>query len=81
MPKSRSRQKRTSRPYTTPPTKARPKASPTWYGFLVIGLILCGVAVIVLNYMSVIPGGTQQHWLWIGLAVIAGGFAAATQWR
>ena len=81
MPKSRSRQKRTSRPYTTPPTKKRPKASPRWYGYLVIGLILFGVAVIVLNYMDFIPGGTQQHWLWVGLAVIAGGFATATQWR
>lgn len=81
MPKSRSRQKRTSRPYATPPTKRRPKASPRWYGFLVIGLILFGVAVIVLNYMDFIPGGTQQHWLWIGLGVIAGGFAASTQWR
>jgi hypothetical protein len=81
MPKSRSRQKRGSRPYAAPPPKKRPKASPRWYGYFVIGLILLGVALIVLNYMDFIPGGTQQHWLWIGLGVIAGGFAAATQWR
>jgi hypothetical protein len=34
-----------------------------------------------LNYMNFIPGGTQQHWLWVGLGVIAAGFAAATRWR
>ncbi|HLA91950.1 MAG TPA: cell division protein CrgA [Actinomycetota bacterium] len=81
MPKSRQRQKRSNRPYAAPPTKAKPKASPRWYGFLVLGLILAGVLVIVLNYMGAVPGGTQQHWLWIGLGVIAAGFVAATQWR
>lgn len=81
MPKSRGRQRRPSRPYAPPPPKKRPKASPRWYGFLVLGLMLVGVAIIVMNYMDIVPGGTQQHWLWIGLAFIAGGFAAATQWR
>lgn len=81
MPKSRQRQKRTSRPYVPPPPRRRPKASPSWYGYVVLGLILLGVALIVLNYMDFIPGGTQQHWLWIGLGVIAAGFAAATRWR
>jgi hypothetical protein len=81
MPKSRGRQKRTNRPYAAPPTKAKPKSSPRWYGFLVLGLILVGVFVIVLNYMGAVPGGTQQHYLWIGLGIIAAGFVAATQWR
>ncbi len=81
MPRSRQRQKRSSRPYAPPPQKKRPKESPRWYGFLVLGLMLVGVTVIVLNYMDLTPGGTQQHWLWIGLGVIAAGFAAATQWR
>ncbi|HZD17185.1 MAG TPA: cell division protein CrgA [Actinomycetota bacterium] len=81
MPKSRGRQKRSPRPYAAPPPKKRPKESPSWYGFLVLGLMGLGVAIIVLNYMSVMPGGTQQHWLWIGLGIIAAGFGAATQWR
>ena len=81
MPKSRQRQRRTSRPYAPHPEKKRPKASPRWYAYLVLGLILLGVAVIVLNYMNFIPGGTESHWLWIGLGLIAAGFAAATQWR
>jgi hypothetical protein len=37
--------------------------------------------MIVLNYMGIMPGGTRQLWLWLGLAFIAGGFVAATQWR
>jgi hypothetical protein len=81
MPKSRQRQRRSARPYAAPPTKKRPKASPRWYGYLVLGLIVIGVAVIVLNYMDLVPGGTKNVYLWVGLGVIAAGFGAATQWR
>jgi len=58
------------------------KPSPRWYGFLVLGVILLGVLIIVLNYADfLLPGGTQQHWLWIGLGTIGLGFIAATRWR
>ncbi len=81
MPKSRQRQRR-SRPYAPPPTKPKPKPSPRWYGYLVLGLIVLGVLIIVLNYANfLLPGGTQQYWLWIGLGVIAAGFIASTRWR
>jgi hypothetical protein len=79
MPKSRSRQRKTSRPYAAPPPKKRPKASPRWYGYLVIGLIVLGVGVIVWNYMR--GDSAQNLYLWVGLGIIAGGFGAATQWR
>jgi hypothetical protein len=82
MPKSRQRQRRGARPYAAPPPKKKPKASPAWYGYLVLGLIVLGVLIIVLNYANfLLPGGTQQHWLWVGLGVIAAGFIAATRWR
>ena len=77
-----SDRRRPSRSYAAPPTKAKPKPSPRWYGFLVLGLILLGVLIIVLNYANfLLPGGTQQHWLWIGLGMIGAGFVAATRWR
>jgi hypothetical protein len=79
MPKSRSRQKRASRPYAAPPPKKRPKASPRWYGYLVIGLIVLGVGVIVWNYMR--GDSSQNLYLWVGLGIIAAGFGAATRWR
>ena len=82
MPKSRQRQRRSTRPYAAPPPKKKAKASPAWYGYLVLGLIVLGVLIIVLNYANfLLPGGTQQHWLWVGLGVIAAGFIAATRWR
>jgi len=81
MPKSRQRSRKTSRSYAQAPQKKKPRSSPRWYAFLVLGSILLGVLVIVLNYMGAVPGGTQQHWLWIGLGVIAAGFVAATRWR
>jgi hypothetical protein len=47
----------------------------------VLGVMAVGVAMIVLNYMNLVPGGTNQLWLWSGLGLIALGFGAATRWR
>jgi hypothetical protein len=54
-------------------------ASPRWFGWLIVAVFGLGVAVIVLNYMDVLP--TSQLWLWVGLALIAGGFGLSTQLR
>lgn len=76
MPKSKSKRRRYQ-----PPPKKNPKPSPRWFGWLVLGLMGLGVAVIVLNYMGLVPGGTRPAWLYSGLAAIALGFVAATRWR
>ena len=83
MPKSKSRKRSTRRPYVpVAPTPAAPKASPSWFGYLVVGFILVGVALIVLNYMSILPPGrTIQAWLWAGLGCIGAGFALSTRWK
>ncbi len=84
MPKSRSRPKGRRRPYVAPPTKRKPRPSPAWFGWLILGVMGLGVLVIVLNYMGLMIGAhgqAQNHWLWIGLALIAVGFGLATQLR
>ena len=64
-------------------TKAIPKdtkVSPSWYGPLLLGLLLLGVLIILLNYLSVF--GTPSGWfLLLGLVVIGVGFALATRYR
>jgi hypothetical protein len=40
------------------------RGRPWW---LALVLVLLGFIVVVLNYNSLLPGGTEQSWLWIGL--------------
>jgi Cell division protein CrgA len=79
MPRSKSKRVRYQ-----PPPKKKPKASPVWFGPLILGLMLLGVLMIVLNYMQILPGtggGARNEYLWGGLGLIAIGFLGATQWR
>jgi hypothetical protein len=81
MPKSRQRQKQKRRPYAAPPPKRKPKDSPPWFGWLILGVMGAGVLVIVLNYMKLLPGATSPGYLWAGLGLIAVGFGLATRLR
>ena len=79
MPKSKSKRSR----YQPPPPKKR-KPSPRWFGGLILGLMLLGVVVIVVNYLGLMPftHGTTANWpLFSGLGLIAVGFLLATQWH
>ena len=75
MPRSKSKRGR----YRPPPRKKH-KPSPKWFGALILGFFGAGVAVIILNYLNLVPGGTSGWYLIGGLAAIAMGFVLATQW-
>ena len=84
MPKSKQRQKPQRRAYVPPAKVKKKKPSPRWYPFLMLGLIFAGVAIIVLNYMGLVPGSggvAGPQYLWIGLGLIAAGFIASTGYR
>lgn len=84
MPVSKGRKKANKRP--TPPS-SKPKAidekgpSPTWYVALMFGLMGVGIAVILVNYMGVLPGGTSNTYLLAGLAAIGIGFTMTMNYR
>jgi len=88
MPKSRSRSQSSSakKRYQLEPTKKAPKKkpSPRWYPPLVIGVMLLGVVVIVLNYMGILPfthHTTSPVALLVGLGMIGVGFVGTTMIR
>jgi len=55
--------------------------SPSWYGWLLIDLMLFGVIVITLNYLEVLPGSTSGWYLVGGLVSVFLGFYLATRYR
>ncbi len=75
MPRSKSKRSR----YRPPPRKKH-KPSPKWFGALILFFFIASVAVIILNYLGLMPGGTNGWYLVGGLSGIAVGFILATQW-
>ena len=65
----------------TPPTPKSKKVSPPWVPAIMFTCLLSGVVIIVVNYLGVLPGGTQNWYLLIGLGLITAGFLIATQYR
>ena len=84
MPVSKGRKKANKRP--TPPSH-KPTAlddkgpSPTWYVAVMFGLMVVGIILILLNYTGILPGGTSNKYLLIGLAGIGAGFAMTMDYR
>jgi hypothetical protein len=84
MPVSKGRKKANKRP--TPPSH-KPTAlddkgpSPTWYVAIMFGLMAVGIIVILLNYIGILPGGTRNLYLLIGLAGIGVGFTMTMNYR
>jgi hypothetical protein len=66
----------------TPPIPKYEKVSPPWVPALMFTLLGLGALVIVLNYMNLLPGEESSNWyLLLGLGMITGGFATATQYH
>jgi Cell division protein CrgA len=86
MPVSKGRQKKRPARYRAAPQRAkrRHRASPKWYGPLLITLMAVGVIVIIANYVGLIPGTDGQAssvWLWVGLGILGAGFVGTSFWH
>jgi hypothetical protein len=62
----------------TPPIPKEKRQSPRWFPFVLLGFLILGLAVIVLNYVNVLPGGTSDWYLIGGIAAIVVGLFMAT---
>jgi hypothetical protein len=72
----------------TPPgryTAPKPKSShesPLWVPATMFTALLVGVAIIVGNYLALLPGGEAQNsYLFVGLGMLITGFVLSTQYR
>ncbi len=65
-------------------TRRRPTSayhSPRWYGMLLLGLLLGGMLIIVLNYLEVLPGSASAWYLALGLVTMFAGFYLFTRYK
>jgi hypothetical protein len=55
--------------------------SPRWYVVLMSALMIIGVLLIVLNYLTLLPGSVSRWYLWSGLGLIGAGFLMTTNYN
>jgi hypothetical protein len=66
----------------TPPIPQEYKVSPRWVPIAMGVLLVAGMLTIILNYLSLMPGGEPSNaYLLGGLGLITAGFIVATRWR
>jgi Cell division protein CrgA len=65
----------------TPPKPKSAKRSPLWVPAVMGTALLTGVAVIVLNYLGLLPGDAENRYLFLGLGLVVLGFALAANYR
>ena len=70
-----------SRRYTPPTARADKLPSPPWVPVLMFVFWGLGMLVIFLSYLSVLPGGSSNWYLLVGLGLILAGIITATQYR
>ena len=76
----RATPKQPSGRYTAPVPKDV-KVSPVWVPVLLLGLLIAGMLVILLNYLGELPGGASNGYLLLGLGLITAGFITATKYH
>ena len=71
----------------TPPIPREMRVSPWWVPALMATFLVLGTAVILLNYVGLLPDwgflpdDTSNVWLLVGLGLILVGIVVATQWH
>ena len=55
--------------------------SSKWYVVLMSSLMIVGVLLIVLNYLTLLPGSVSRWYLWSGLGLIGAGFLMTTNYN
>ncbi|MGH9277796.1 MAG: cell division protein CrgA [Acidimicrobiales bacterium] len=66
----------------TPPIPKSEKVSPLWVPIVMFSCLGIGMAIIILNYVNVLPGSDPSNvYLMIGLALITIGFITATKYH
>jgi len=65
----------------TPPIDRSQKASPKWFGILIIAMFALGVLIVILNYAGLLPGGVNNAWLIAAIGAIFVGLLLATRYH
>jgi hypothetical protein len=65
----------------TPPKPKSAKRSPLWVPAVMGTALLTGVAVIVLNYLGLLPGDAENRYLFLGLGLVVLGFGLAANYK
>jgi hypothetical protein len=65
----------------TPPIPREMRRSPRWYPWVLLGLLIGGVAAIILNYIQLLPSSPSNIYTAVGLVAILIAAFAATRYR
>ena len=65
----------------TPPVPKTEKVSPVWVPIVMFASLGIGMAVILVNYVSLLPGSPSNGYLLLGLFLITLGFVTATKYH
>lgn len=90
MPKSKHRRGGKNRPraHQTHAPERKPDPAPPWVPTVGAGLLVAGVAIILLGYLPAVQSVTST-WIWpgsnwgllAGFVVLSGGLGVLTRWR